>query len=77
MNEEDIKNAMYGSVKELMKSNKYFYAGIMRQEFTEEGKKVISDLINMYAPKILEAQKVTDDTRAKELVVKGLKGEQI
>jgi citrate lyase gamma subunit len=74
MTEEDIKHLLYGSIKELMKDRKYFYDGIITKNFTDEGKKVINEVLDMYSIKISKAQSEADDKRAKNLVIKELKG---
>ena len=73
MTEEDIKNMLYGSVRELTRDRKYFYNGIIKSEFTDHGKEVINKMLDMYAPVIVEAIKEEDLARSKELVMKTLK----
>lgn len=73
MTEEDIKNMMYGSIKEMARNHKYFYKGIMRVEFTDHGKEVICKMMDMYAPVIIEAIEADDIKRSKDLVMKTLK----
>ena len=75
MNEEDIKNMMYGSIKELVRNRKYFYKGIMSAKFTEQGHEVICKILDMYAPVIVEAIEADDLARSKELVMKTLKND--
>ena len=74
MTEEDIKNVMYGSIRELMRERKYYYSGY-HSHFTEEGRAVISEMVDMYSQKIEQAVKTDDEQRAKQMVFDTLKGE--
>lgn len=73
MTEEDIKNLLYGAVRELTRNRKYFYKGIFKAEFTEHGKEVICSMLDMYAGQIHEAIEADDLARSKDLVMKKLK----
>ena len=74
MTENDIKNIMYGAIRELTRSSKYYYSGY-RSHFTEEGKKLMTEMMDLYAEKIDTAIKEADDARAKQMVFDTLKGE--
>ena len=74
MTEEDIKNLLYGSIRELTRTRAYYYNGY-RSHFTDEGKRVLSEMMDLYADKINKAIEEADDARAKEMVFKTLKGE--
>ena len=73
MNEEDIKNILYGAVRELTRDRKYFYKGVFKAEFTDRGKAVLCGMMDMYAGQIYEAIEADDLKRSKELVLKKLK----
>lgn len=73
MTEEDIKNMLYGAIRELTRDRKYFYNGILKASFTERGKEVICGMLDMYAGQIHEAIEADDLQRSKELVLKKLK----
>mgnify|MGYP003345051110 FL=1 len=75
MTEDDIKNLMYGSIRELTKTRTYYYNGY-RSHFTDEGKRVISEMMDLYAEKISKAIEEADEARAKDMVFKTLKGEE-
>ena len=80
MDSESIKELMYGSIKELSRNRKYYYhstVGINYSHWTEEGVKALSDFMNLMAYKMHEAEEAELNKRAKELVVKGLKGEKV
>lgn len=74
MTEEDIKNLVYGSIRELTKNRTYYYNGY-KSHFTDEGKRVMSEMMDLYADKITKAIEEADEARAKEMVFKTLKGE--
>lgn len=68
MTENDIKDLLYGSIRELTKSRKYYYDSLYKPHWTEEGKKVVGELLDLYAEKITIAIKEADEQRAKDLV---------
>lgn len=72
MTEEDLKNIIYGSVRELVLNKKYFYSGY-QSHFTEEGRRVLNEMLDLYAPKIESAIRQADDQRARDMVMKELK----
>lgn len=72
MTEYDLKNIIYGSIRELTKDRKYYYNGY-KSHFTDEGKQVIGNMMDLYAEKIGEAIKEADEARAKDLVFNTLK----
>lgn len=70
---------MYGGIAELLKNRKYYYhsgLGPRYSHFTEEGNEALSEFMSVIADKLLEAEEKDLDTRARELVIKGLKGEK-
>jgi predicted transcriptional regulator len=75
MTENDIKNLLYGSIRELTKSRTYYYDSSYKPHWTEEGKKVINELMDLYAEKINTAIKQADEQRAKDMVFNTLKEE--
>lgn len=76
MTEADIKNLMYGSIRELTRNRTYYYDSAYRPHWTEDGKKVIGEMMDLYAEKITVAIKEADEQRAKDLVFNTLKGEE-
>jgi hypothetical protein len=72
LTEEDLKNIIYGSVRELVLNRKYFYSGY-QSHFTEEGRRVLNEMLDLYAPKIESAIRQADDQRARDMVMKELK----
>lgn len=74
MTEEDIKNAMYGSIRELTRNRRYYYDGY-KSHWTEDGLLVIKEIVNLYGEKITQAIRHDDEARSKQILLKGLKGE--
>lgn len=80
MDSDSIKELMFGSIKELSRNRKYYYhstVGINYSHWTAEGVTALSDFMNLMAHKMHEAEEAELNKRAKELVIKGLKGEKI
>jgi hypothetical protein len=80
MNKEAIKELMFGGVTEMLKNRNLYYhstVGPTYCHFTEEGKEALQEYMNLMAYKILEAEEASLNKRAKELVIKGLKGETV
>lgn len=80
MDRESLKELMFGGMTELTKNRKYYYKSTVGSEyshFTEEGKEAMAEFLNLMAFKIHQAEEKELNQRAKDLVVKGLKGETI
>lgn len=76
MTEGDIKDLLYGSIRELTKSRRYYYDSSYKPHWTDEGKKVVGELMDLYAEKINIAIKQADEQRAKDIVFNTLKEEK-
>jgi hypothetical protein len=74
LTENDIKHIMYGAVREMTRSSKYYYAGY-HSHFTAEGKQLITEMMDLYAEKIDKAIKDADEQRSKDMVFNQLKGD--
>ena len=80
MNSDAVKELMYGGIYQLMKNRDYYYyssAGSDYSHWTDIGKTVLSEYMNLMAHKMMQVGEVELNQRAKDLVVKGLKGEKI
>jgi hypothetical protein len=80
MEQGAVKALMYGGIQELLRDRRYYYhssVGAGYSHWTEEGKVALIDYMNIIGWKMLEAEEVVLNKRAKELVIKGLKGEKI
>ena len=80
MNKQAIKDVMFGSISELIKNKNFYYFSSVGPEYcywTEEGKVELQAYMDLMAYKMLEAEEESLNKRAKELVIKGLKGETV
>jgi hypothetical protein len=74
MTEQDIKNILYGSIRELTLDRKYYYNGY-NSHFTDDGRQLITEMLDLYAGKIKDAIKTADEERSKQMVFDELKKE--
>jgi hypothetical protein len=80
MDKNALKDFMYGGIAELMRNRHYFYHSTIGAEYshwTEEGQKALADYMHVMGYKMLQAEEKELDKRAKELVIKGLKGNSV
>lgn len=80
MDKVAIKEFIYGGVQELMRNRKYYYhsqVGINYSHWTDEGKQALADYMNLIGYKMIEAEEVELRQKAKDMVIKGLKGEKV
>ncbi len=80
MDKPYIKDVMYGGISELMRNNRYYYrssVGVEYSKWTEEGREAILALIESASRDIHKVESELELKRSKELMVKGLKGEQL
>jgi hypothetical protein len=80
MKKESAKDLLYGGIMELINNRNNYYnssVGSNYNHFTDQGKTAVEDFIREMATIMLRAEEESLNTRAKELVVKGLKGETI
>jgi hypothetical protein len=80
MDKQAVKDLMFGGLNELMANSKYYYSstigGGSYSHFTEEGKQALLEYMDLIGWKLKQAEEVELNQRAKELVIKGLKGEK-
>lgn len=77
MDDQALKDFIYGGARELMKNRKYYHHSMVGAEYcrwTEEGAKALTDFMNLVGHQMLTNEQEDLDKRAKELVLKGLKG---
>lgn len=80
MDKKATKELIYGGLLELMHNRHYFYHSSVGAEYshwTDEGKEALIEYMNFMAFKMIQAEEVDLNKRAKELVLKGLKGDKI
>ncbi len=77
MDRTAIKDLVYGGMLELMRNRDYYYnSGVSASynHWTEQGRIALADYMNLVAGKMWEAEQAELDRRARDLVVKELKG---
>ena len=80
MEKDAVKAIMYGGINELMNNKDYFRrsaVGSKYSEWTETGMRVLMEHTLEMSRHIQDAEDKALDKRAKELVIKGLKGEKV
>ena len=80
MNKDAVKDLMFGGVTELMRNPHFYYFSSVGFEYchwTEDGKEALQEYMELMAAKFHRAEQESLNKRAKELVIKGLKGEQV
>lgn len=78
MDKQAIKDLIYGGLTELVNNNAFYYTssvGFEYNKFTEEGERALKDFISVMAVKMKEAETASLNKRAKDMVLRGLKGE--
>jgi hypothetical protein len=78
MDRKAIKEFMYGGVAELMRNRDYYYNSTVGAEYshwTDAGQKAIAEYMHIIGHKMLQAEEAELTQRAKDLVLKGLKGD--
>ena len=78
MDRKALKEFMYGGIAELMRNRSYFYhssVGLSYSHWTEEGQAALAEYMTMIGYKMLEVEEKELDKRAKDIVLKNLKGE--
>ena len=76
LNEKDIRLALYGSLRMIIKDSKYFYYSSAGPEYchlTEEGARAVIDLVNLFGSRLILAEANADVDRSKEIMLKELK----
>lgn len=77
MQKAAIKDLVYGGLQEIMNNSSYFYRSSVGKDYshlTERGKEAVVEYMDLMAYKIWQAEQEDLDRRAKEQVLKELKG---
>ncbi len=80
MDDQALKDFIYGGARELMKNRKYYYHSAVGPQYcrwTDEGAKALADFMNLVGSQMLLNEEKDLNERSKKLVLKGLKGEEI
>ena len=75
-----LKDVIYGGISELMRNPKFYYRSAVNIEYskwTDEGHEAVLMLIDSVSRDINRVESELELQRSRELMVKGLKGEQI
>lgn len=78
MKKEAVKDLLYGGLLELMNNRNNYYnsaVGSSYNHFTEQGNEAVQAYLKEMATLMLTAEKESLDKRAKDMVIKELKGE--
>jgi hypothetical protein len=75
MEKSAIKEFLYGSLCEIAQNKNYYHKGIAAEysQLTVRGEAAVRDLVNLWSYYIIKSNEEELDTRAKEMVLKGLK----
>ena len=80
MDKDYIKDVMYGGISELMRNERYYYRSTVGPEYskwTEEGREAVLALVGSASRDIYKVEVELELKRSKELMVKGLKGQEL
>jgi Fic family protein len=80
MEKDALKDVLYGGLAELMNNKEFYYrssVGVDYSNWTERGNVVMLAFVNSMIKQIHTAEDKALDRRAKDLVIKGLKGETV
>ena len=80
MDKSALKDFTYGGITEILHNRKYYYhstVGAEYSHFTDEGKGVLNEFMNLMAFKMLQAEEADLRERSKQMVINGLKGDKI
>lgn len=79
MKKDAVKDLLYGGLLELINSRKNYYnssVGSSYNHFTDDGKEAVQEYLHAMATVMLKAEAAELDNRAKEMVMKELKGKE-
>jgi hypothetical protein len=79
MDRDAVKDLVYGGLQELLKDKKYYrYSDIgpTYSYLTDEGQKVVVDLVNVLGYRIRKAEEEDLDERAKRQVLDQMRGDR-
>ena len=80
MDKQAVKDLMFGGINELMRNRTYYYHSSVGQGYsywTEEGKAALNEYMTIMGWKLKEAEEADLKERSKQMVLQGLKGEQV
>jgi len=78
MDKEAVKDLTYGGVMEILHNRRFYYRssiGAQYSHLTDDGETALIEYMKLMSYKMLEAEEAELNQRAKEMVLKTLKGE--
>jgi hypothetical protein len=78
MQKSAIKDLVYGGLEEILNNRNYYYnssVGASYSHLTDSGKEAVIEFMDLMSYKIVQANEADLDKRAKEMVLKELKGQ--
>ena len=79
MDKGAVKDLVFGGLMELQRNRAYYYysgVGSAYSYWTEDGKEAVAEFMKEMAPLMRQADELELDKRAKEMVLKELKGDK-
>lgn len=80
LEKDAVKDLVYGGLTEIINNKKYYYQSSVGKNychFTEAGKVAVDEFLANMSWMMISAEEQSLNRRAKDLVIKGLKGEKI
>lgn len=80
MDDQALKEFIYGGTRELMKNRRYYYHSAVGSDYchwTDERQAALADFMNLVGRQMITNEQADLDKRAKDLVLKGLKGQTL
>lgn len=77
MNKQAVKDLTYGGLMEMLNNRNLYYKSSVGKDYshlTDDGKVAVAEYIELVAWKMIQAEEADLDRRAKEMVLKELKG---
>jgi hypothetical protein len=75
-----LKETLYAGIRALAENRRYYYQSAMGTDYshwTDEGKLALADYTKVIIGMVLVEEERLLNNRAKDLVIKGLKGEKV
>ena len=80
MEQQALKDTLYAGIRALAENRRYYYHSAMGTDYshwTDEGKLALADYTKVMVEMMLVEEERSLNKRAKDLVLKGLKGETV
>jgi hypothetical protein len=80
MEKDVVKDLMWGGLIELTNNKEFYYRSVVGPEYgqwSDRGARVMMEFMNSMTRQMVAAEEQDLNRRAKEMVIKGLKGEKV